>query len=215
MQVSVGQVFGRLTVTGDAGRNGRGERMVSCVCSCGNTKDVIRYSLTSGGTRSCGCLLRETAAKKSTTHGLSKRPEYGVWLAMVSRCHNARDVAFGRYGGRGITVCDRWRSSLENFISDMGNRPPDMDIDRIDNNGNYEPGNCRWVTHKENCRNTRRNRIVTAFGESKPLAAWGDDPRCVVPWSALKWRIDNGWDVERAMTTPSSCPRHPTPSPGI
>lgn len=109
------------------------------------------------------------------------------------------------YGGRGIKVCERWMESFANFIADMGARPSEEhSLDRIDNNGNYEPGNCRWATATEQSRNKRNNRLLTVFGETKPLSAWVEDSRCAVSRESLKDRVRRGWDVEKALTTPSA-----------
>lgn len=143
-----GQRFGRLMVMGKAekphGIKNRGAWW-TCRCDCGIYTDVTGDSLRRGTTRSCGCLQKETARTDSTTHGLSKSPEYKIWNSMIQRCRT--DGGDSRYGGRGIEVCARWKNSFEEFYRDMGPRPSENHtLDRRNNDGNYEPGNCRWTS---------------------------------------------------------------------
>lgn len=166
-----GQPFGRLTVT-SRGPNGKhGEVRWHCRCTCGNETLVYAGNLRSGDTRSCGCLSRELLVTRSTTHGAARvgaeTPEYHAWHAMFQRCTNPHHASWEDYGGRGVTVCERWQS-FENFIADMGPRPsPKHSLDRTNNDGNYEPSNCRWATWNEQARNRRSadlrgEQIVTA-----------------------------------------------------
>ena len=134
-------------------------------------------------------------------HGLSRTSEYRAWQTMRLRCTDPANQAWADYGGRGITVCDRWKDSPENFIADMGRKPtPKHEIDRIDNDGPYSPENCRWATRSENDRNRRSNRWVTASGERKTLAEWSQ----IVGISddVLSKRLDAGWSPEIALYTP-------------
>lgn len=133
---------------------------VECVCECGANRLIHRSNLTSGKTTSCGCKKSEKIAKARTTHGMHGTPTYSSWSSMLTRCNNKNSKAYKNYGARGIKVCERW-SLFENFLQDMGEKPKKgMSIDRIDNQGNYEPGNCKWASAKEQCSNTRRTKLT-------------------------------------------------------
>ena len=158
-----GRVFGRLTVESQAGIRSH-SAIWNCVCSCGNSVVVDGGSLKSGGTSSCGCFRRDANRAKWTKHGHSPEsgnsPTYRSWAGLVARCTNPNHHDWRYYGGRGITVCDRWRD-FSNFLSDMGEKPENKNsIDRINNDGNYEPGNCRWATQLEQVRNSRRCKKI-------------------------------------------------------
>lgn len=134
-------------------------------------------------------------------HGLYGTPEYSVWAKMRRRCYDPKERGYADYGGRGIVVCRRWRMDVAAFVADMGPRPTKQHtIDRIDTNGNYEPGNCRWATRAEQNRNKRSTRLVTAFGRTMSIAGWAD--YIGVPYSFLYARLDRGWAPERAIGQP-------------
>lgn len=155
--------FGRLLVTHRLPNKGK-RVMWNCVCECGGTTAVSTDSLRDGKVRSCGCLKKESIAAVNFSHGACNTRAYKSWSHMKYRCTNESSAKYKSYGGRGITVCDRWIGSFENFLSDMGQPPPGCTLDRIDVNGNYEPDNCRWATAKQQGNNTRANVIVSAFG---------------------------------------------------
>lgn len=164
-----GQRFGKLTVVSDGGYKpvGHNRRMVQwiCRCDCGKETTVLAMNLRGGITKSCGCGRRDANLKRCLRHGHARgrhrgeRPsrEFLVWMNIKDRCYRSSAEAYPWYGGRGIVMCERWRNSFEHFLSDMGLCPANSQIDRIDNDGNYAPDNCRWITHKENCRNKRGN----------------------------------------------------------
>ena len=195
-----GMVFSRLTVIGRLGSDKRGEARWLCICTCGIKTILTGYLLRSGMTRSCGCLLRETRVSANTTHGLSKTSEYKVWSKMLARCFNENNPAFPGYGGRGITVCKEWLG-FENFIKDMGPRPDKTyTIERVNNNGNYEPKNCVWGTRKDQARN-RRNSIVLKVGHNEKTLAEISEIHSI-KYTTLRFRLKKGWTLDKALFTP-------------
>lgn len=165
-----GKRFGKLTVLSRL-ESRRGMGFWLCRCDCGNEREVQTGHLRQCHTQSCGCLHTEKAHR---THGLSNSPEYGVWAAMKRRCYNPRVPGWKWYGGKGIQVCERWRTSFASFLTDMGPRPAGMTLERLDGNGNYEPSNCAWRSRKEQANNTSGNYRFTAGSETKTLAEWSD-----------------------------------------
>lgn len=163
--------FGRLLVLSLSGKTKSNTAIWSCLCDCGNTTDVNRVCLLRGSTKSCGCWRKEHSSTKARIHGQSNTRAYSIWTGMLSRCRNANAHGYERYGGRGISVCARWES-FECFLEDMGSPPGGCTLDRIDNDEGYSKENCRWATREDQSNNTRSNRYLTAFGQTKTIAEW-------------------------------------------
>lgn len=176
-----------------------------CRCDCGTVKSVRRDHLRSGTTKSCGCLSREKLVARWTAHGEARRqrktPEYKIWTGIRRRCLNFRNKLYPYYGGRGITLHESWRS-FSQFLEDVGRRPsPKHQLDRIDNDKGYEPGNVRWTTSPVQARNRRSNIVIEYNGESMTLIEWTE--RLGLPYKTIYSRIKKlGWTPERAFTTP-------------
>lgn len=169
-----GKRFGRLTVVKESHRGQRYERFWECVCDCGNTKVINGSSLRHGITKSCGCLSKELASKRSRTHGMTRTKLFNTWQHMRRRCQSKSVPSYSRYGGRGISVCKEWDESFiafRDWAMANGYRD-DLSIDRIDVNGNYEPSNCRWATMEEQSLNKRETIYIEYKGETKPLLTW-------------------------------------------
>lgn len=152
------KIFSRLTVLQRTENNKKGLAMWQCLCDCGKTIDVPGSQLKNGQTTSCGCLKREKLKASATKHGKYRTGAYVSWNNMIQRCCNPNNHKFHLYGGRDIQVCERWQK-FEHFYEDMGERPPKHSIDRIDNDGNYSPSNCRWAINKAQCRNKKNSLI--------------------------------------------------------
>jgi hypothetical protein len=202
---SIGDRYGRLTIRGAAPCNNLGGRRWICVCDCGKERVVLQDSLRTGRTKSCGCLQREVVSRlvkeRCITHGQKGSPEYTAWVNMKNRCQNPNRPDYNRYGGRGIQVCAEWNDSFECFLECVGPRPsPVYSLDRIDNNGDYEPENVRWATPKQQHRNRCSNRLITAFGETKTVVEWAEIGG--LRKSLIRDRLNRGWESERAISTP-------------
>lgn len=191
--------FGRLTVIHEVDGT-RYSRRFKCECDCGSLVTVTLNRLLSGNTKSCGCLKREVAALRSTTHGLSKTPIYSVWRAMKDRCLNPNDRAYKNYGERGIKICDEWKDSFERFYSWALNSGyiKGLTIERKDNDGPYSPENCTWIPRREQSKNRRNSRWISFRGERKTVAGWSK--YFGINRKTLIDRLDHGWDIESALT---------------
>jgi hypothetical protein len=180
-----GQRFGRLVAVAYS----KPSKWI-CLCDCGNKATVLSSLLRKGATKSCGCLRRDKTVeqcKSRTKHGMYKTPEYQAWANMLYRCTSPSCHAWESYGGRGIAVCERWKS-FENFYADMGQRPHGTSLDRIDNNGNYEPSNCAWRTYKEQQNNRRTSRVIEYNGKRMTLSQWSRETG--IPISTLFGRLE-------------------------
>lgn len=202
-----GRCFGQLTVVREGPPKvtprGRVLPTVECRCTCGNVVVVQKQTLTGGYTRSCGC--RGGGAFNNPLHGHTAgqiTPTWVSWSSMLTRCLNTRSRAYSLYGGRGVTVCDRWAApngeGFKAFLEDMGERPPGTTLDRKDVDGNYEPGNCRWATPREQGNNRRNNRRITAFGRTRTLSEWATEAG--IGRATIARRLAAGWPAERALT---------------
>ena len=171
-----GEAYGRLTVIKKAGHDAHGNTMWECLCECNQTKIVKTADLKNGKTKSCGCFQRERASESHTKHGKRHTRLYNIWSNMKGRCHTKSCSFYEKYGGRGITVCDEWSNSFDSFWTwAMANGyRDDLTIDRIDNDGNYCPENCRWVTPKENARNRPCTVTITVDGITKTRSEWAE-----------------------------------------
>jgi hypothetical protein len=201
--MAAGQRYGRLIAIEFVERDQRSSAWWRFHCDCGQTIVVRSDHVRGGRTKSCGCLnLEQMAAQarvRNTTHGMYYTPEYSSWVAMKRRCSDPQELNFERYGGCGIKVCERWQESFENFYADMGPKPsPQHSIDRIDNEGNYEPSNCRWATRSQQMRNKRKNHMVTYEGEQMTLVEACE--RTGISYGVVRTRLYRGWSLERALT---------------
>lgn len=183
-----GTKFGKLTaVSRDKSRRGT---FWTCLCDCGNTTTVAAGNLKSGAQISCGCVHRQLAGARQFRHGMVGSREYQAWTHAKKRCTNPRDGAYRNYGGRGITMCRKWTESFQAFYEDMGPCPEGLTLDRIDNEGHYEPGNCRWTNRVVQNNNTRNTVLITYEGVTRSMSEWAELKG--ISKSALRYRYENG-----------------------
>ena len=199
-----GQRFGRLSVISFEGLNCRGGAQWRCICDCGTTKTIQSGSLTSKRILSCGChkseLVSKRSAERNFRHGRTGTKTYIVWKSMKSRCYRPRCEQYPNYGGRGIKVCDRWLNSFENFLTDMGEVPDGMTLERNNVDGDYTPENCRWASVREQQNNRRNNIFYTYLGKTQTVAEWARETGINV--ATFRYRLIRGWTIEKALLTP-------------
>ena len=191
-----GQRFGRFVVIKRDFTKG-GMLYWSARCDCGAERIVVGGNLKRGISKSCGCYHRDRTSKRFRTHGLSGSSTFNIWKGMLARCYRRKSRSYKNYGGRGITVCERWKK-FENFLHDMGLRPDGLTLERINNNAGYFPENCKWATPAEQMSNTRIVRLLTHNGETLPTCAWSR--KLGLSQGQLGWRLRAGWPIQRALT---------------
>lgn len=203
-EIKVGDRFVRAEVIGEKFIVNKERSYFPVQCDCGKKWNARADSLKAGKILSCGCLGREIRRAKNTVHGLTPRgkspAEYTTWASMIQRCCNPKSPPYKYYGARGIRVCERWRNSFSAFLEDMGPRPYGKEIDRVDNDGDYMPGNCRWTTRKAQMQNTRGTRLVTYKGKMLSIA------EVAAAMGILRHRID--WRVSKYRITHQAAVDH-------
>lgn len=201
-----GKRYGRLVVLNKAAPHVQPNKlkrtMWLCKCDCGSQYIAYGANLQSNHTQSCGCLQKERARESATTHGKSHTRLHRTWRHMVERCTNPNVRNYSDYGGRGITVCEEWRK-FDNFYqwAMQNGYYEDLTIDRINNNGNYEPNNCRFTDLTVQANNKRTNHLMTANGETKTLTQWANE--LGISYITLLYRVRRGWSDEKAINTPA------------
>lgn len=201
-----GRKFNKLTVISRAENSNKGAIRWLCVCECGNQTIVERSNLVKGVIKSCGCynreIVSERAKKNFTTHGLYKTRLYRTLNHILQRCYNPNNNQYKNYGGRGITVCNEWKNDCQAFFiwAISNGYKEGLTIDRIDNNGNYEPNNCRWVDMKTQANNRRTNRLISYNGQTHTMKEWAIITG--INYRTLQDRLKRGWSDEKALTTP-------------
>lgn len=200
----VGRKFNMLTVIREDGKDKNGRIMWLCKCDCGNYHRTSSKYLLNGDSTSCGCRRTEILKKQSeltATHRMTGTRIHGIWLGMKHRCENPKNSSYKNYGGRGIKVCAEWQTFINFYNWSITNGyAEDLTIDRINNDGNYEPSNCRWIDRKSQSNNTRKNHYLTYKGQTKSMSEWADI--IGINYSTLRARINNyNWTVERALET--------------
>ena len=198
-----GERFGKLVAIKTIGKNKNGAYLWQCKCDCGNEIIANVGNLKNGHTKSCGCLRVDRCKTNFTKHGLEHTRLYGIWSDMRLRCYDEKNIAYHRYGGRGITICDEWKNDVKAFYdwATANGYKDSLTIDRIDNDGNYCPENCRWATVKEQASNRRSNILVTHNGKTQTMKKWANEVG--TPYKVVWARMQKlGWSAERALTEP-------------
>lgn len=207
----IGQKFNRLTVLElhhkvqkfkKSGHKSGFKEYYLCQCECGKYSIVEKYSITSGKIKSCGCLIKDTAYRHFSIHNLTNHRLYNTWVHLKGRCYNCSNKYYKDYGARGIKVCNEWKNDFKAFYDwAISNGYADnLTIDRIDNNGNYEPSNCRFITLKKQQNNKRNNFNITIYNRTQTLSEWCEEKN--LNYDKIQARISRGWTIEEAMTTP-------------
>lgn len=197
-----GQRFHRLLVISQAPSDKNGNAKWHCNCDCGNKTISHGFSLRNGAAKSCGCLTGQQAAERNRRHDNHGTSEYLSWAAMIQRCENPKNIRYNRYGERGITVCERWHDFVH-FLEDMGKKPTEKyTIERIDNDGNYEPNNCRWATKAEQRHNQSNTHFVIYRGARMSLTLAIQRSGSLINIATALGRLRRGWSVEDAINTP-------------
>lgn len=194
----IGRRFGKLTVKEYIDKTSH--HRFKCVCDCGNEKIIIINSLTRGLTTSCGCVRSQKSKERLTTHGLSNTRLANIWDKMKERCHNPNHQAYNNYGGRGIYVCDEWRTDFMSFYNwaVANGYSSNLTLERVNSNKGYNPDNCTWISKADQAKNTRRVKHYTLFGETKILADWFRDERITSP-TTFRRRLETGLTPEEAL----------------
>jgi len=190
-----GQRFGRWTVLSFSHQNSRKNNMWLCRCDCGTERTVTARSLKNGRSASCGC---GRSVKAAISPGLHRHPLYPSWIQMKGRCYNTNHLEYPNYGARGIYVCERWRNNFAQFLEDVGERPKNHTLDRIDNDGPYSPDNCRWATLSTQARNTRQAHHLEYDGKKMTVVEWATELN--MSPATLYTRLRLGWSDERVLT---------------
>jgi hypothetical protein len=197
-----GDRFSHLEAMSFLGRDHNGHRRWLFKCDCGNRKEISEAHVTSGRTKSCGCFRKAVTTERMTRHGEAKRTNrtrtYKAWGSMVARCTIKSATGYDRYGGAGVTVCDRWKA-FENFLADMGECPAGMSIERMDNSKGYEPANCKWATRTEQNNNRRSVRFIEFNGEVMTATQWAK--KLGISKATMYERLAK-WPLDKALTTP-------------
>lgn len=196
------QKFYRLTVLEKViGKGSKG--LWKCRCDCGNIVFATSHDLRFEVKKSCGCFKKDYLSQKSMKHNLTKTRIYKIWVDMKRRCYNSNKIGYCNYGERGIIICDQWKNNFLSFYnwSMQNGYKDDLSIDRINNDGNYEPSNCRWADRTTQNNNSRHNRYITYNGKTLTMSQWAKYLN--LTYSCLKTRFRRGWPIEKALTTPA------------
>jgi len=200
-QIQIGMKFNQLTVLGKGSPAKTGHPRWDCQCVCGRIKPIRQSHLNAGTVESCGCLGLKRRIKAQTIHGMYGTPEYKSWCSMKRRCNTVTDDNYHNYGGRGITVYPAWNDSFQAFFDDMGKRPSSKhSLDRIDNDGDYEPTNCRWATAVEQGNNRRTNTLITIGDKTQTIKQWANEMG--IEYQRFIARLSDGYSFEEAATYP-------------